>query len=237
MMSTPVDAETAGMMKTFEASLGELLRCLLRAVEALQTLDIQNLVEYCEGILNAAVTNDVTDMQSQEVLCVSYFHELARNLERLDEDKVMGLLLEHHVVPLLLQHFEAYRAKVTETDVEVCLAWGLLFSGGIPGGNDTPYSQEHVHTHPHAHCRCLFGCLRICSTRSISRDTAKSTLRPPTTRGDWRSWRYGEGERCVTHTHTHTHTQPAAKAIKATESDAEKRKKLRALCDVIIRYK
>ena len=114
------DPDAMGVMKTYEAGLGELLRCLLMAVEALQTLDIPAFIEYAEDMLNSAIAQGNCDAQSQEVVVVAYIYAIVTHLDRLDEDRVMSLFLDHHILPLLLHHFELYREKIGDIGVEVC---------------------------------------------------------------------------------------------------------------------
>lgn len=54
-----VQEETKVSMKVFEQSLGILLKCAFTAVEALQTLDLTNVVEHTAMVLKQAIENYV----------------------------------------------------------------------------------------------------------------------------------------------------------------------------------
>eukprot|EP01061_Rhynchopus_euleeides_P011050 TRINITY_DN20635_c0_g1_i1.p1 TRINITY_DN20635_c0_g1~~TRINITY_DN20635_c0_g1_i1.p1 ORF type:complete len:295 (+),score=102.89 TRINITY_DN20635_c0_g1_i1:41-925(+) len=183
MQNTCQDPEALAVMKTFEAGLGELLRCLLTAVEALQTLDIPAFVEYAADVLNAAIASGCCDAQSQEVVIINYLHSVMLQLEKIQEDRVLDLCLDHHILPLVLNHFELYREKVGDDGVEMYL-WMLSYFF------DSEYFQGH---------RAKF----------MTPDVKKRLVL----------------------------LESSAKAVKATESDADRRKKIRVLCDTIIRYK
>ncbi|KAJ9469716.1 hypothetical protein DIPPA_00094 [Diplonema papillatum] len=184
-IETSSDPEVTSFLKQFEASMGELLRCLFTAVEALQTLDMSAMIEYIERALNAANTDPGTyDAQSQEVVVISYLYLILSHIERLDEDKVLGLMLDHSILPAVLRHFEHYHSRAGDRGVEMYV-WLVSFL------LDTEYFKGHMNQ--------FFA----------SKEDKK---------------RLGLLE-------------PAAKAIKATEPEADLRRKVRTLCDFIIRYK
>lgn len=108
------DEETKISMKVFEQSLGIILRCSFSAVEALQTLDMNILIEHVATVLKFAQENmdSIDDASSQEVVVTNYLELLFKQIESLNnEDTVMKNIESNEVVPLVLKHFEKFGAK------------------------------------------------------------------------------------------------------------------------------
>eukprot|EP00667_Euglena_gracilis_P016611 EG_transcript_17401 len=107
-----IKEETKVSMKVFEQSLGILLKCAFTAVEALQTLDLTNVVEHTAMVLKQAIENYEQvpgDSNCQEFLVVAYLDLIFRKIESLNsQDNVMRQLESNEIVPLVLKHFEKF---------------------------------------------------------------------------------------------------------------------------------
>eukprot|EP01060_Flectonema_neradi_P012680 TRINITY_DN1943_c0_g2_i4.p1 TRINITY_DN1943_c0_g2~~TRINITY_DN1943_c0_g2_i4.p1 ORF type:complete len:296 (+),score=56.15 TRINITY_DN1943_c0_g2_i4:48-935(+) len=176
--------DPTGLLIGFENSLGELLRCIFTATESLQTLDMPAFLTHIETVLQSSTVNTTNNYQSQEILVVVYLRLILAQIDRLDEDKILGLVLDKSILSLVLRHCEMYRSKLEDEMVETYIWFlSMLF--------ETEFFQQH---------RKEFF--------ADAEDKKRICL-----------------------------LEEPAKAMKAAESDADKRRRLRALCDIIIRYK
>ena len=91
--------------RTFEKSIGTLLYLAFEHVEALQILDLQVLVQYCASVLSNA--KSAID-KSQESFVIVYLTQLASKMEEIDEDRIMGLFLDHQIISLTCVHFSKF---------------------------------------------------------------------------------------------------------------------------------
>jgi|EP00670_Eutreptiella_braarudii_P002455 hypothetical protein len=102
--------------KVFEQSLGILLKCAFTAVEALQTLDVTNMIEHIAMVLKHALESyEFTpgDISCQEFLVVRYLELIFKKLESLNnEETIMKQIECNEVVPLVLKHFEKFSPKL-----------------------------------------------------------------------------------------------------------------------------
>ena len=130
------NTDVTSLMKMFENSLGELLRCIFTATESLQTLDMPAFLSHIETVLQSATVNTSNDSESQEVVVVTYLRLILAQIERLDEDKILGLILDKSLLSLVLRHFELYRSRLGDEMVETYI-WLLstLF--------ETEFFQQH----------------------------------------------------------------------------------------------
>eukprot|EP00455_Lapot_gusevi_P008268 TRINITY_DN1358_c0_g1_i1.p1 TRINITY_DN1358_c0_g1~~TRINITY_DN1358_c0_g1_i1.p1 ORF type:complete len:361 (-),score=93.18 TRINITY_DN1358_c0_g1_i1:117-1139(-) len=93
--------------RTFERSLGSLLRLAFEHVEALQILDLPSLVQHCAAVLSRILNSqqDVAPVdveKTQETLVIQYLCCLALKMEEINEDRVMELLLDNNIFHLII---------------------------------------------------------------------------------------------------------------------------------------
>eukprot|EP00756_Hemistasia_phaeocysticola_P038066 Hpha_TRINITY_DN16735_c2_g7::TRINITY_DN16735_c2_g7_i1::g.76264::m.76264 len=192
------DEDQMQRMRMFETGLSTLLRHSLSAAEALQTIDITLLLEHIQRVLQFATDPD-SDWKPavgcppqgyQEVAVLGYLHALTRQAEKLaDEDKVLGMIREKDIVPLVIMHYRMFRGlEGVGQDVVEDYIWFLSYL----------FDTEHFSAHRKEFLPDV--------------DARKGLVQ----------------------------FEDAAKAVKAAEvssGDAERRRKVRALCDQIIRCK
>jgi len=107
--------------RTFETSLGILLRFALNHVEAVQILDLAEFFQHAEEVLNLALKSDKSTVEHeklQETMLVYYLSSIGQKLEELDEDKVMEQVKDHKCFSLLVdqlnKHLSWYRVDTLE---------------------------------------------------------------------------------------------------------------------------
>lgn len=125
----------------FEESIGVLLKYALKHVEALQILDLPELLTHCREVLeddarlarymgeNDEKLEDVKDAQqrvqgekSQSKLVLQYLYCVSVHLEALDEDRMMDLIDERKLIPLVVEHIHSqYHSIRVDTLRNICL--------------------------------------------------------------------------------------------------------------------
>jgi hypothetical protein len=113
--------------KTFERALGAILRLAFNHVEALQILDVPNLVQHCAQCLTTSLASESIEPpfeceKMQDALAVQYLSCLAACMEQINEDRVMELLAENDIFRLLIalmtKHANWFRAETHEAFVK-----------------------------------------------------------------------------------------------------------------------
>ena len=143
------EADLSNKMHLFEESLGLLMLCSVKSVEAVQTLDMPLLCQHVAEVLgtsNAAAGPPSRDgvpelamgiMGAQEALVVQYLLAVGLQGESIDEDRLCILLHEHNIVGNLvactLRDSEAYGQDYTVA--------ALKFLSFVA---DTEHFQTHV---------------------------------------------------------------------------------------------
>jgi len=106
--------------RVFEQSVGTLLRLALQHVEALQIMDLPQLVAHCKEVLTEAVKSERKEPNTsdqdklQDTVVVQYLASIASHLENIgDEDKVMDELDQQGIIPLFVdqmhKHYNWYK--------------------------------------------------------------------------------------------------------------------------------
>jgi len=106
--------------RVFEQSVGTLLRLALQHVEALQIMDLPQLVAHCKELLTEAVKSERKEPNTsdqdklQDTVVVQYLASIASHLENIgDEDKVMDELDQQGIIPLFVdqmhKHYNWYK--------------------------------------------------------------------------------------------------------------------------------
>lgn len=103
----------------FEQSLGVLLRCSLEHVEAVQTVDLPLLVAHCAAVLEqCAAAPDAPDAlaweRTQEVVVLRYLEAVLLRVEQLGEERVLPLLKQANLLPLVVAQLHAHHALLTD---------------------------------------------------------------------------------------------------------------------------
>lgn len=89
--------------RIFEHSLGMLLKLAVQHVEALQILDVPELVLHCKEVMDESAGVDqktaVADFEKmQENLIFYYLQSLTSKMEDMDEDRIMELFENHEII-------------------------------------------------------------------------------------------------------------------------------------------
>jgi len=115
-----------GRIFTFEQGMGVLLRCAFEHVEAVQTTDIPELIEHACEVLSAcsgAAGGTLTFERTQPALLLRYLSSIMLRVqeEKISEDKVMPLMLEMRIIPLVVAHLCTHRASFKPEDLSAGL--------------------------------------------------------------------------------------------------------------------
>ncbi|KAL1500231.1 hypothetical protein AB1Y20_012899 [Prymnesium parvum] len=111
-------------LAVFEHSMGALIRCSLAHVEAAQTTDLSELTSLVHDVLvgTAAVVDAQNPVQigdkAQEAVVLHYLASIFAHLEELDEDRVMPLVLQHELMPLVVTHLHKYASALSSESIE-----------------------------------------------------------------------------------------------------------------------
>jgi len=109
--------------RIFEQSLGVLLKFAVQHVEALQILDIPELLIHVKEVLTDAEKSDKKDLgggsdseKFQETVVIQYLYSVSTKMEDLDEDRIMDLIEANGLVPLAVQqlckHYSWYKVDI-----------------------------------------------------------------------------------------------------------------------------
>jgi len=132
--------------RIFEQSVGVLLRFALEHVEALQIIDLPQLIRHIAEVLSHAgrlekeqkekAKTKGSDLEKmQESLVLHYLACLALKMEEMDEDRVMDLLNEQNVISLLVDHMAKYSKWYRLDTLEaVCLFFNGVFNSEAYSG-------------------------------------------------------------------------------------------------------
>lgn len=96
--------------RVFEQSVGILLKFAFSHVEALQIMDLPEFIQHCTEVVaeseaSTRVVSAASEVEKlQETLVLHYLAGLASAMEDMDEDRVMDLIQEHNLLPLLISH-------------------------------------------------------------------------------------------------------------------------------------
>jgi len=104
----------------FEQTLGVLLSCALASVEALQTLDLPLLLEHIHrtltfSLVHSEMVRSPDSVRRQEVLCVTYLSHIFDQIDQLNEDRIMDLIQQHSLLPLLVRNIHLYHTFYTSS--------------------------------------------------------------------------------------------------------------------------
>lgn len=103
------EAEIAKNMLAFEESLGLILHCCLKSVEAVQTLDMPVLCRHAGEVLGTVAATATPSRPNltaaQESLVVQYLSSVGAFGENVDEDRIAELIEENKLVSLLVRAF------------------------------------------------------------------------------------------------------------------------------------
>eukprot|EP01062_Namystynia_karyoxenos_P035793 TRINITY_DN26137_c0_g1_i1.p1 TRINITY_DN26137_c0_g1~~TRINITY_DN26137_c0_g1_i1.p1 ORF type:complete len:312 (+),score=82.19 TRINITY_DN26137_c0_g1_i1:85-1020(+) len=116
----PGDLEAVA--RTFEQGLGLLLRHVLTAAEAVQTIDAPLLVSHCAAVISDAADADALPAElpgcelMQGIMALHYVQLLLERVEQLgsNEQSVMGTVLDTQLVPSVLRHSAKYAHALGE---------------------------------------------------------------------------------------------------------------------------
>jgi len=100
--------------RVFEQSVGVLLRYALQHVEALQILDVPELLGHVKEVLTESLSSEKKENlgadseKMQETLIIHYLQSLSAKMEDMDEDRVMELIESNNIIPLLVDHLHKH---------------------------------------------------------------------------------------------------------------------------------
>jgi hypothetical protein len=96
--------------RVFEQSVGILLKFAFSHVEALQIMDLPEFIQHCVEVVaesECSTRPSASPLEIdklQETLVLHYLAGLAGAMEDMDEDRVMDLVQEHNLLPLIISH-------------------------------------------------------------------------------------------------------------------------------------
>ena len=149
-------SELLKKMQHFEQMLGELLRCALQHIESVQTCDLHELFEHCEGVLVAAQSAPPAEQsfaQAQNLMVLHYLRSVLSRLEQLDEDKVMGLVEKFALVPHVIRHLHVFHTALAELPVHDRLAGPTFLAYAF----DSEAYQDAPERHLTTDCRPMLA--------------------------------------------------------------------------------
>jgi len=141
--STKSDTSTLmNRLLIMEVSLGVLLKLCFNAVECLQLVDCPLLIQYISEVLSFAVENPQIIRKeiekSQENLVLEYLSSLMKNIERLQEDRIMTLLDQHKIVQLTISHISINLHNLSRASA----VEGAIFLDGVVTSEDFQTHKE-----------------------------------------------------------------------------------------------
>uniref|UniRef100_K3X8B5 Uncharacterized protein n=1 Tax=Globisporangium ultimum (strain ATCC 200006 / CBS 805.95 / DAOM BR144) TaxID=431595 RepID=K3X8B5_GLOUD len=120
----PVKESTMETMHKFERGMGLTLKNAWLHAEAVQTTDIPLLIEYIHNIFSYCIENpDYLAGKKldncQEVTVIHFLLGLCKQLDAIDESRIMPLIVEKRIFSLLAIHLSANFHLLSSTDVAV----------------------------------------------------------------------------------------------------------------------
>ncbi|TYZ61487.1 hypothetical protein PybrP1_008950 [[Pythium] brassicae (nom. inval.)] len=105
----PIKDSTMELMQKFERGMGLTLKNAWLHAEAVQTTDIPLLIEYIHSIFSYCLENpnylaDKKMDNCQEITIVHFLLGLCKQLDAIDESRVMPLIIEKRIFSLLAMH-------------------------------------------------------------------------------------------------------------------------------------
>mmetsp|Transcript_8399 Transcript_8399/g.20908 ORF Transcript_8399/g.20908 Transcript_8399/m.20908 type:complete len:298 (+) Transcript_8399:194-1087(+) len=118
----------------YEQCLGVLLSCAFHSVESLQTLDMPSLFEHMGQTLEFSLSHSEMPRspdadRRQEILSLHYLAAMFDKIERLQEDRIMDLIMEHKVTELVIKNVTLYHTFYSpNTKKQAALAMSGIMS-------------------------------------------------------------------------------------------------------------
>jgi len=170
------DAETLqSRLLTFEQCLGSLIRCALEHVEAVQTCDLQELMEHAAEVLTAAAAQPEGTLEfdrTQATLVMRYLNSVFGRIEQLGEDRIMQYVEKHSLIHLVCCHLHKYHKE-------------LKSDGQLPGASflalafDTEAFQTDRKQFVHADTQVLLKSFKVSFLSTLASDSEqRKRLRP-----------------------------------------------------------
>lgn len=115
----------------FEQSLGQIIRCSMMHIEAVQTTDLPMLFNYCANVLTAATTCEPEHIfqweKPQEVFVLSYLTSVLERMDSqqagLDENRIMPIIEGESLVPLVVKMLSMYHERLSKVVREQACAF------------------------------------------------------------------------------------------------------------------
>ena len=107
----------------FEQSLGVLVMCALKSVEAVQTCDLPLLVSHMAAVMRTAVETDKFQADKgidwvQENIVFSYLAAIGEHIEQIDTNRTLDLLLQSEIMPLVVRHMDKHGGSLRPASVK-----------------------------------------------------------------------------------------------------------------------
>lgn len=120
----PVKTETMALLEKFEHGMCLTLKNAWLHAEAVQTTDIPLLIEYIHDVLSYCLERpdyllNKTIEDCQEVIVIHFLLGLCKQLDSIDESRVMSLLAEKRIFALLAMHLSAHITLLNAADISV----------------------------------------------------------------------------------------------------------------------
>lgn len=118
----PVKDSTMEIMEKFEQGMGLTLRNAWMHSEAVQTTDLPLLIEYIHDVLNYSLENpdympNRKVANCQEISVIYFLLGLCKQLETIDESRIMPLLVEKRIFSLLAVHLNSNYKLLAHEDI------------------------------------------------------------------------------------------------------------------------
>ncbi|GAB9467955.1 hypothetical protein Gpo141_00005283 [Globisporangium polare] len=120
----PVKESTMELLQKFERGMGLTLKNAWLHAEAVQTTDIPLLIEYIHSIFSYCLENPNylagKKMDScQEITVIHFLLGLCKQLDSIDESRIMPLIMEKRVFSLLAMHLSMNIHLLSSADIAV----------------------------------------------------------------------------------------------------------------------
>ncbi|DAZ94462.1 TPA: hypothetical protein N0F65_003498 [Lagenidium giganteum] len=140
----PVKDSTLEIMEKFETGMGLTLRNAWLHAEAVQTTDLPLLIEYIHNVLNYCLENhdymaNRNVSNSQEISVIYFLLGLCKQLETIDESRIMPLIIEKRIFSLVAMHLNVHFKLLSPADVTA----GVEALALISGSEDFQSHSEH----------------------------------------------------------------------------------------------
>lgn len=118
----PVKESTMEVMSKFEKGMGLTLKNAWLHSEAVQTTDLPLLITYVHDVFNYCLENpnylvSKSLENCQEVTVIHFLYGLCKQLESMDESRIMPLIMEKRVFALLAMHLSTNISRLPVSDV------------------------------------------------------------------------------------------------------------------------